>query len=161
LAEGKAGIILRMDNNQRLKDDLQRAIKDQNPLRKRVLRLLISTMQLAEVAKGSPLSESEFIAVVHKEIKTKLDTIADAEKAGRADMVAESRLEIKELEAYLPKQLTEAELVALTEEIIRETGATSPKDMGLVLKVLIPKLAGRATNQDASRVVKDRLSKLA
>ena len=150
-----------MDNNQRLKEDLQKAIKDQNPLRKRVLRLLISSIQLAEVAKSAQLSDLEFLAVVQKEIKTKLDTIADAEKAGRAEMVAESRLEIKELEAYLPRQLTEAELVALAEEVIHETGAASPKDMGQVLKVLIPKLAGRATNQDASRVAKDCLSKLA
>lgn len=150
-----------MDNNQRLKEDLQKAIKDQNPLRKRVLRLLISSIQLAEVAKSAQLSDLEFLAVVQKEIKTKLDTIADAEKAGRAEMVAESRLEIKELEAYLPRQLTEAELVAMAEEVIHETGAASPKDMGQVLKVLIPKLAGRATNQDASRVAKDCLSKLA
>mgnify|MGYP000990107052 CR=1 FL=1 len=69
-----------MDNNQRLKDDLQKAIKDQDPLRKRVLRLLISTIQLAEIAKGSQLSDSEFAAVVQKEIKTKLDTIVDADR---------------------------------------------------------------------------------
>lgn len=150
-----------MDNNQRLKEDLQRAIKSQDTLRKRVLRLLISTIQLAEVSKGSPLSDLEFLAVVQKEIKTKLDTIADAEKAGRAEMAAESRMEIKELEAYLPKQLTETELISLAEQTIREVGAASAKDMGQVLKVLIPKLAGRATNQDASRVVKDCLSKLA
>jgi len=140
---------------------LQQAIKDQNTLRKRVLRLLISSIQLAEIAKGSQLNDSEFIAVVQKEIKTKLDTIADAEKAGRAEMAAESRQEIKELEAYLPQQLTESELAALAEDIIRETGAASPKDMGMVLKILIPRLAGRASNQDASRVVKDCLSKLA
>jgi len=89
-----------MDNNLKLKQDLQQAIKDQNTLRKRVLRLLISSIQLAEIAKGSQLNDSEFIAVVQKEIKTKLDTIADAEKAGRAEMAAESRQEIKELEAY-------------------------------------------------------------
>ena len=157
----KAGIISCMDNNLKLKQDLQQAIKDQNTLRKRVLRLLISSIQLAEIAKGSQLNDSEFIAVVQKEIKTKLDTIADAEKAGRAEMAAESRQEIKELEAYLPQQLTESELVALAEDIIRETGAASPKDMGMVLKILIPRLAGRASNQDASRVVKDYLSKLA
>lgn len=149
-----------MDNNLKLKQDLQQAIKDQNTLRKRVLRLLISSIQLAEIAKGSQLNDSEFIAVVQKEIKTKLDTIADAEKAGRAEMAAESRQEIKELEAYLPQQLTESELAALAEDIIRETGAASPKDMGMVLKILIPRLAGRASNQDASRVVKDCLSKL-
>jgi hypothetical protein len=84
----------------------------------------------------------------------------DAEKANRPEMVKEQLEEIKVLEAYLPKQLSEAELVQLAEEVIQETGATSPKDMGKVLKVLIPKLAGRATNQDASRVVKDCLTKL-
>jgi len=129
-------------------------------LRKRVIRLLISSIELAEVAKGSKLTDSEFIALVQKEIKTKNDTIVDAEKANRPEMVKEQLEEIKVLEAYLPKQLSEAELVQLAEEVIQETGATSPKDMGKVLKVLIPKLAGRATNQDASRVVKDCLTKL-
>ena len=69
-------------------------------------------------------------------------------------MISEAREEILALEDYLPKQLTEDELVNLTRSVIQETGASSPKDMGKVLKILIPKLAGRATNQDASRVVK-------
>jgi len=76
-------------------------------------------------------------------------------------MVAEQKEEIKVLEGYLPKQLSEAELLQLAEQVIQETGATSPKDMGKVLKVLLPQLAGRATNQEASRVVKECLSKLA
>ena len=143
-----------------LKNDLYAAMRANDTLRKRVIRLLISSIELAEVAKGSKLTDSEFIALVQKEIKTKNDTIVDAEKANRPEMVKEQLEEIKVLEAYLPKQLSEAELVQLAEEVIQETGATSPKDMGKVLKVLIPKLAGRATNQDASRVVKDYLTKL-
>jgi hypothetical protein len=149
-----------MDYETILKNDLYTAMRANDTLRKRVIRLLISSIELAEVAKGSKLTDSEFIALVQKEIKTKNDTIVDAEKANRPEMVKEQREEIKVLEAYLPKQLSEAELVQLAEEVIRETGATSPKDMGKVLKVLIPKLAGRATNQDASRVVKDCLTKL-
>ena len=149
-----------MDYETILKNDLYAAMRANDTLRKRVIRLLISSIELAEVAKGSKLTDSEFIALVQKEIKTKNDTIVDAEKANRPEMVKEQREEIKVLEAYLPKQLSEAELVQLAEEVIRETGATSPKDMGKVLKVLIPKLAGRATNQDASRVVKDCLTKL-
>lgn len=149
-----------MDYETILKNDLYAAMRTNDTLRKRVIRLLISSIELAEVAKGSKLTDSEFIALVQKEIKTKNDTIVDAEKANRPEMVKEQLEEIKVLEAYLPKQLSEAELVQLAEEIIQETGATSPKDMGKVLKVLIPKLAGRATNQDASRVVKDCLSKL-
>jgi len=143
-----------------LKNDLYAAMRANDTLRKWVIRLLISSIELAEVAKGSKLTDSEFIALVQKEIKTKNDTIVDAEKANRPEMVKEQLEEIKVLEAYLPKQLSEAELVQLAEEVIQETGATSPKDMGKVLKVLIPKLAGRATNQDASRVVKDCLTKL-
>jgi hypothetical protein len=149
-----------MDYETILKNDLYTAMRANDTLRKRVIRLLISSIELAEVAKGSKLTDSEFIALVQKEIKTKNDTIVDAEKANRPEMVKEQREEIKVLEAYLPKQLSEAELVQLAEEVIQETGATSPKDMGKVLKVLIPKLAGRATNQDASRVVKDCLTKL-
>lgn len=149
-----------MDYETILKNDLYAAMRANDTLRKRVFRLLISSIELAEVAKGSKLTDSEFIALVQKEIKTKNDTIVDAEKANRPEMVKEQLEEIKVLEAYLPKQLSEAELVQLAEEVIQETGATSPKDMGKVLKVLIPKLAGRATNQDASRVVKDCLTKL-
>ncbi len=147
-----------MDYETILKNDLYAAMRANDTLRKRVIRLLMSSIELAEVAKGSKLSDSEFIALVQKEIKTKNDTIVDAEKANRPEMVKEQLEEIKVLETYLPKQLSEAELVQLAEEVIRETGATSPKDMGKVLKVLIPKLAGRATNQDASRVVKDCLT---
>jgi len=147
-----------MDYETILKNDLYAAMRANDTLRKRVIRLLMSSIELAEVAKGSKLSDSEFIALVQKEIKTKNDTIVDAEKANRPEMVKEQLEEIKVLEGYLPKQLSEAELVQLAEEVIRETGATSPKDMGKVLKVLIPKLAGRATNQDASRVVKDCLT---
>ncbi len=149
-----------MDYETILKNDLYAAMRANDTLRKRVIRLLMSSIELAEVAKGSKLTDSEFIALVQKEIKTKNDTIVDAEKANRPEMVKEQLEEIKVLEAYLPKQLSEAELVQLAEEVIRETGATSPKDMGKVLKVLIPRLAGRATNQDASRVVKDCLTKL-
>ena len=149
-----------MDYETILKNDLYAAMRANDTLRKRVIRLLMSSIELAEVAKGSKLSDSEFIALVQKEIKTKNDTIVDAEKANRPEMVKEQLVEIKVLEGYKPKQLSEAELVQLAEEVIQETGATSPKDMGKVLKVLIPKLAGRATNQDASRVVKDCLTKL-
>jgi hypothetical protein len=149
-----------MDYETILKNDLYAAMRANDTLRKRVIRLLMSSIELAEVAKGSKLTDSEFIALVQKEIKTKNDTIADAEKANRPEMVREQQAEIKVLEAYLPQQLSEAELVQLAEEVIQETGAASPKDMGKVLKVLIPKLAGRATNQDASRIVKDCLTKL-
>jgi hypothetical protein len=143
-----------MDIDNLLHENLHAAMRDHDDLQKRVVRLLMSSIKLAEVNKGSKLDENEFIAVVQKEIKTRKDTILDAQKASREDLISEAREEILALEDYLPKQLTEDELVNLTRSVIQETGASSPKDMGKVLKILIPKLAGRATNQDASRVVK-------
>ena len=143
-----------MDIDNLLHENLHAAMRDHDDLQKRVVRLLMSSIKLAEVNKGSKLDENEFIAVVQKEIKTRKDTILDAQKASREDLISEARDEILVLEDYLPKQLTEDELVNLTRSVIQETGASSPKDMGKVLKILIPKLAGRATNQDASRVVK-------
>ena len=118
-----------MDYETILKNDLYAAMRANDTLRKRVIRLLISSIELAEVAKGSKLTDSEFIALVQKEIKTKNDTIVDAEKANRPEMVKEQREEIKVLEAYLPKQLSEAELVQLAEEVIKKP-ALPPKRYG-------------------------------
>ena len=140
-----------------LQDDLHQAMRAKDELRKRVIRLLISSIQLAEVAKGSALDQSEFIGVIQKEIKTKRETIEDALRANRPQMAAEFDQEIKVLEDYLPKQMTEAELTELVKESIETTGAVSAKDMGKVMKVLLPRLEGRATNQDASLVVKHYL----
>lgn len=148
-----------MDLKTLLKNDLHVALKKNDLLKKRAIRLLISTIQLAEVAKGAQLNEAEFISTVQKEIKTKNESILDAKKADRPAMVEELESEIHILEQYLPEQLSEADLIDLVQRTIVETGAISVKDIGKVLKVLLPRLAGQASNQDASRIVKDCLSK--
>ncbi len=146
-----------MDYKEQLTQDLHQAMKENNTLNKRVIRLLLSSIQLLEVGKGKDLDYSEFLAAVQKEIKTKHDTIADAKLANRTEMIAEAEAEIKVLEAYLPTQLSEKELLDIVRGCISEVNANSIKDMGNVMKVLLPKLAGRATNQEASRIVKECL----
>ena len=146
-----------MNIHAKLQEDLHQAMKDHDELHKRVVRLLKSTIELSEVTKGGELDAGEFVSVVQKEIKTRRDTIADAEKANRQDLASEAEQEIRVLEGYLPAQLSEAELTALAKQVIQETGATSVKQMGQVLKILLPRLAGAATNQDASRVVRQCL----
>jgi len=146
-----------MNINQLLHTDLYQAMKDKDERRKVTLRLLMTSIKMAEVAKGSELDDSEFLAIIQKEIKTKTDTIIDARKAERADLITQAEIEIKILEQYLPKQISYEELTLIAKQVVSELGASSMKEMGEVIKMLIVKLAGSASNQDASKAVREIL----
>ncbi len=148
-----------MDFHEQLQKDLANAMKAKNDTQKWVIRMLKSAIQLAEKNKGEPLSEEEFLQAVQKEIKTRNESKADAEKANRQDLIDAADAEIAILKTYLPVQLGTEEFTDLVRQTISETSATSVKDMGKVLKNLLPKLQGRATNAEASRIVKEELSK--
>jgi uncharacterized protein YqeY len=148
-----------MDNTMNFQELLHAAMKEHDEVKKRVLRMLMTADKLIEVNKGSKLDPQETQGLIQKEIKTRGETIADAEKANRADIVADTRAEIEYLETFLPKQLSDAELDALVSRVISEQLATSLKDMGKVMKALIPALDGRATSQRASQAVKAKLEK--
>jgi len=140
-----------------LEDHLHKAIKEKDEARKTTLRLLMSSIKLAEVAKGSTLTEADELAIIQKEIKTRNDTIIDASKAERKDLIREAEIEIKILEEYLPKQVSYQELLSIVTQVIQEVDAKSLKDLGKVMKVLIDRLAGKASNQDASKAVRELL----
>jgi uncharacterized protein YqeY len=148
-----------MENTMNFQELLHAAMKEHDEVKKRVLRMLMTADKLIEVNKGSKLDPQETQGLIQKEIKTRGETIADAEKANRADIVADTRAEIEYLETFLPKQLSDAELDALVSQVISEQLATSLKDMGKVMKALIPALDGRATSQRASQAVKAKLEK--
>lgn len=148
-----------MDFHIKLQNDLVNAMKARDDTQKWVVRLLKSTIELAEVSKGKALTDDEFLGVVQKEIKTRNESLADAQKAHRQDLVDAALAEIEILKTYLPAQLNPNELLELVRQTIVEVNATSSKDMGAVMKVLLPKLQGMATNSEASRIVKEELSK--
>lgn len=148
-----------MDFHIKLQNDLVNAMKARDDTQKWVLRLLKSTIELAEVNKGKALTDDEFLGVVQKEIKTRNESLADAQKAHRQDLVDAALAEIEILKTYLPAQLNPNELLELVRQTIVEVNATCSKDMGAVMKVLLPKLQGMATNSEASRIVKEELSK--
>ena len=91
-------------------------------------------------------------------MKKRREAIVEAEKLARADIVATEQAEAKVLEQFLPKQLTEAEMVVLVESVIKETGATSKKDQGKVMSALMPKLQGRGDGKLVAKLVGDRLA---
>ena len=148
-----------MDNTLNFQELLHAAMKEHDEVKKRVLRMVMSGAKLLEVNKGSKLDLQETQALIQKEIKTRIETIADAEKANRPDVVADTKAEIEYLESFLPQQLSDAELSTIVSQVILNQGASSLKDMGRVMKVLIPALDGRATSQRASLAVKAQLEK--
>ncbi len=134
------------------------AMRAKDELRKRTLRMALSSIRLAEIENRAALDEQATLALLHKEIKSRQESIADAERAGRPDLIEESQAEITILETYLPEQFSEQELEALARQAIDQAGATSPKEMGQVMKILMPQLEGRATGNDASQVVRRLLA---
>jgi uncharacterized protein len=141
-----------------LENDLKHAMKNDDTSRKRVIRMVLASIKLAEVEKGSVLDDEAVMSVLQREVKSRREVIVDAERAGRSDLVAQAEEDIVLLESYLPKQLSEAELETFAREAIRESGATSVREMGQVMKLLMPRLQGRATGNEASLMVKKLLS---
>ena len=147
-----------MNVKEQLQKALTQAMRQQDALRKRVLRLALSAIKLAEVEKGRPLSDTEVWAVLQKEVKARHETIEGAERARRQDLIDEAQAEIAVLEEFLPAPLTPEALEALAREVIAEVGATSPKDMGKVMKPLLAKVQGRASGSEVSQVVRRLLA---
>lgn len=147
-----------MDIKNQLENDMKDALRAKDNLRKNTLRMALSAIKLSEVDNRGPLDENGVFAVLQKEIKSRKESIADAERAHRPDLVADAQAEIDILEAYLPQPLSPDELQALAKEAIAEVGATSAREMGQVMKVLMPRLQGRATGNEASQVVRNLLS---
>lgn len=118
------------------------------------LRMLKSAIGYAQIEKKlDPLPDAEVLAVVQKEAKRRRDSIEEFDKGGRAELADKERAELKVLEAFLPKALSPEELEALVRAAIAETGATSKKDMGVVMKAAQAKAAGRAEGRLLSQVV--------
>ena len=147
-----------MNIKEKLENDMKDAMRNKDEERKRTLRMALSEIKLAEIDKGEALDEAGVIAIIQKEVKSRREAIADAERASRPDLVADANTEMAILETYLPQQLTPEELDALAQEAVDETGATSMREMGQVMKVLMPRLEGRATGQEASQAVRKLLN---
>ncbi len=144
------------------KPEFENALKDAmragDDTRKRTLRMILSAVKLAEVERRGPLDEAGLLAVLQKEAKIRNEAIADAQKAGRADLVAGAQAELALLESYLPKALSDEELEALARQAIAEAGASAPGDMGRVMKLLMPQIQGRADGKTASDLVRRLLT---
>jgi uncharacterized protein len=146
-----------MNKKNEIQNALTTAMKARDEDTKRTLRLVMSTIKLAEVEEGCEIDDSRILGILQKEVKTREDTIIEAKKANRNDLVESAKREILILKTFLPKQIGHEELEILAKSVIEEINATSIRDMGEVMKNLMPKLQGRASGQEASKVVREIL----
>jgi uncharacterized protein YqeY len=141
-----------------LQSDLHQAMRDGDDVRKRTLRMVLTAVKLAEVEKMEPLEESELIAVIQKEAKMRRESIEFAGRAERQDLIGPLESELAVLHTYLPQPFSAEELHALAQEAITEVGAAGPQDMGKVMKILMPKVQGRADGKAVSEAVRGLLA---
>ncbi len=147
-----------MTLKQRLTDDMKTAMKSGDKDTLGVIRLVNAAIKQKEVDERIELDDAQVIAVLDKMVKQRKDSVDQYEKACREDLAAVERAEIAVIERYLPAKLGDAEILAAIDAAIAETGATGPADMGKLMGVLKPKLAGQADMGQVSALVKRKLS---
>jgi|ERR1700754_1456038 uncharacterized protein len=143
----------------RINDDMKAAMRARETERLGTIRLLLAAIKQREVDDRIELDDAAVTAVIDKMIKQRKDSISQFETAGRADLVAKEKGELDVLAAYMPAQMSEDEIAAEVQAAVAQTGAAGPQDMGKVMGVLKPKLAGRADMTAVSAKVKAALSK--
>jgi uncharacterized protein YqeY len=142
----------------RITDDMKAAMRAKETARLGTIRLLLAAIKQKEVDERIELDDAVVSSIVEKLIKQRKDSISQFQAAGRDDLVAAEQAELVVLQAYLPEQLSAAEVEAAVVVAITESGASSAKDMGKVMGLLKPRLAGRADMGQVSALIKARLA---
>jgi uncharacterized protein YqeY len=142
----------------RVQEDVKTAMKAREAERLGTLRLLTAAMKQREVDERITLDDAGVVAVIEKMLKQRKDSVAQYEQAGRQDLADAEKREMAILQAYLPQQMAEDEIAAVVAEAVAATGAKGPADMGKVMGVVKPKVAGRADMGRVSALVKAKLA---
>jgi hypothetical protein len=146
------------DLSDRITHDIKTAMKAKDKPRLGVLRLIAAAIKQREVDERITLDDDQILSVLEKMVKQRKDSISQFQKAGRTELADQEIFEIGIIQDYLPEPLSEADIDALVDKAISATGAQSIKDMGKVMGMLKPKLAGRADMGQVSQTIKQRLS---
>ena len=148
-----------MSLKQQITEDMKAAMRAKETARLGAIRLLLAAMKQREVDERIELTDADVVAIIEKMLKQRRDSISQYKAANRQDLVDVEEFEVTVLQGYMPQQLSEAEIASAIAEAIAATGATGPQDMGKVMGVVKPKLAGRADMGKVSGLIKAQLSK--
>jgi uncharacterized protein len=146
------------DPRVKLQEALKEAMVKKDTVRRDVIRMALNAVKQVEVDERKALSPEDVTVILQKEVKTRRESIAEAEKAGRAETAAEETSRLAVLESFLPQQMSRDQIAALAREAIAQTGATSAKDIGKVMGVLSAKTKGLADGKLVNEVVREMLS---
>jgi uncharacterized protein YqeY len=146
-----------MTLKERIQEDMKAAMRAKDTARLSAVRLLLAAMKQKEVDERVALADADVLGIIEKMVKQRRESIAQFEKAARQDLADAEKFEIGVLSAYLPQQMDEAELAQAIAAAVAESGAGSVKDMGKVMALLKPRLAGRADMGKISGLVKAKL----
>ncbi|MGQ0602981.1 MAG: GatB/YqeY domain-containing protein [Anaerolineales bacterium] len=147
-----------MSLKEQLNSDFIAATKAREDVRKNTTSLLRAAIKQVEVDRQTTLADEDVIGVLQKEAKSRRESIADAQKAGRADLIAAYEAELAVIEHYLPSSLTREELIELAQAAIAEAGVADVKQQGAVMKLLSPRTKGRADGKLVNDIVRELLS---
>jgi uncharacterized protein YqeY len=146
-----------MDLKERLTGDCRQAMKDGDKLKVSTIRLILSEIKNAEIAKRAELDEDELLSVVSREARKRRESIEEFGKGGRQDLVDKEESELEMIESYMPEQLSEDEVRRTVEQTIADVGATSASDLGKVMGALMPRLKGKADGKKVNQMVRELL----
>lgn len=142
----------------RINDDMKSAMKARDAARLAAIRLLMAAMKQKEIDERIELDDAGVVAVIEKMLKQRKDSIAQYEAAKRQDLADAEKFEVEVLSAYMPQALSSAEVEAIVAAAVAESGAKAPADMGKVIALVKPKVAGRADMGEVSKLVKAKLA---
>ena len=146
---------------EKITNDYKQAMKDKDALKVSTLSFLRSQLKYVLIEnKSNQLSDAGVITVIKKQVKQRQDWIAQFEKGGRMDLVGKEKNELEILRSYLPQEMSNDDLKKLIDAAILESGVKSMKDMGALMKVLLPRIAGRADSKQVSDLVREKLSQV-
>ena len=143
---------------EKIKSDMIKAMKDKDKFKLSVIRMIKASIDKERIDKKIEITDEVVIDVLAKELKTREESKLEFSKVGRTDLVEDLDKEIEIIKEYLPEPLTEEEIDKIITETFKETGASSIKDMGKVMKLVTPKVKGRCDMKDVSSKIKEKLS---
>lgn len=143
-----------MDIKTKLENSVKDAMRAGDDVTRGTVRMVLAAIKQVEIDQRVTLDDSAIFGILQKEIKTRREAMDEAGKANRSDLIAENEAEINVLKKFLPEELSENELMVLVKEAIAEVGAISPADMGKVMKILLPRIQGRAPGDSVSKAVR-------
>jgi uncharacterized protein YqeY len=149
-----------MGLKEQIDQELKEAMRAKDERKLSALRLLKTAIRRAEVDKMRELTDEEILAVIADEAKKRREAIEQFSQGGREDLALQEKEELAILEAYLPKPLSREEIEEMARQAIKEVGATNPRQMGQVMKILMPRVKGRADGALVSKIVQELLAGL-